>query len=151
MSHAIEKDWTTLAGLRAVCLLIEGGPAWRCGYVEVSADHPLFGVHYGEHSKVLCSAWAAAQDGPIGKRGVIPMFCVTHEPTKATPERVFDIHGSITYSASGEGGYPIKSDGWWFGFDCNHAGDEAGRTEAYVVSECEQLAKQIVEAAKENR
>ena len=33
-----------------------------------------------------------------------------------------EVHGSLTY-ADGDGEYPVKSNLWWFGFDCMHAGD----------------------------
>jgi len=35
-----------------------------------------------------------------------------------------DCHGGLTYSGGGTGSeYPVKSDLWWFGFDCNHCYD----------------------------
>lgn len=38
----------------------------------------------------------------------------------------FDVHGGLTYSGGGKNSdYPIKSDLWWFGFDCAHGGDRA--------------------------
>lgn len=61
-----------------------------------------------------------------------------------TPEHVFDVHGSLTYS--GEAGkYPAEGEGWWFGFDCAHSGDdfEFGRPLEYVVDNCEKLARQL--------
>lgn len=153
MRYSIENDWITLAGLRAICLRVDGD--WRCGYVEVPADHPLFNVDYNEHSKALSSAWVAAQEGPIGKRGIIPVFCALGDPTRATPDRVLDVHGSLTFSAAGKNGYPVKSEGWWFGFDCAHAGDQTKfsvdgvfRTVEYVMQECESLANQLAELVK---
>jgi hypothetical protein len=37
-------------------------------------------------------------------------------------EEFFQVHGGLTY-AKGNSEYPIKSDLWWFGFDCGHAED----------------------------
>ena len=35
-----------------------------------------------------------------------------------------DCHGGLTYSSEEEKSkYPVKSDLWWFGFDCVHYGD----------------------------
>lgn len=44
MSHNLERDWTTRAGLRAVCLLVHN--SHRCGYVAVPPGHPLHGQDY---------------------------------------------------------------------------------------------------------
>jgi hypothetical protein len=107
----------------------------------------LFGVEYNEDAPVLREAWEKAKEEPIGKRGIIPLFCADGD--KAQPELVFNVHGSLTYSKLGNG-YPTKSDGWWFGFDCGHADDKSRycnwgimRTEEYVVAECESLAEQL--------
>ena len=98
----------------------------RCGYVEVPKGHPLFGVRYSEQCKAL---------------------------TNEAPEDVFRVHGGLTYSDADQP-YPVTSDGWWFGFDCAHYEDKTEyfdgeeRSAEYVVSECESLARQIVEAVK---
>ena len=34
----------------------------------------------------------------------------------------FEVHGGLTY-ADNEKEYPVKSDLWWFGFDCAHYND----------------------------
>jgi hypothetical protein len=55
------------------------------------------------------------------------------------------VHGGLTYSDEGEGG-------WVIGFDCAHAGDLCPafpyydgvyRTKEFVISECEKLAEAI--------
>lgn len=110
------------------CVVILGSLGFRCGYVEVLPGHPLFGVDYNA-------------DGPH------------------SPEMLVSCHGGLTYS-SGDAGqpYPVESSGWWFGFDCGHAGDavepwypEAAYrpgtlwTEEMVAVECAQLAKQLAD------
>ena len=56
-----------------------------------------------------------------------------------------DVHGGLTYSDRGEGG-------WVIGFDCAHDGDLCPafqyfdgiyRTKEYVISECEKLAEDV--------
>jgi hypothetical protein len=55
------------------------------------------------------------------------------------------VHGGLTYSDEGEGG-------WVIGFDCAHAGDLCPafpyydgvyRTKEFVITECEKLAEEV--------
>ena len=151
MPHIVERDWITAAGFRAACLLVNEG-SHRCGYVEVPKDHPLHGVSYNENAPVLAEAWVKAKEGPVGDRGVVTLLLSAFNDGEFRPEFVFDVHGSLTYSGGG-GGYPVESDGWWFGFDCAHYGDAtkydgSGHcwTEEEVVEQCESLANQIAKA-----
>lgn len=141
MGRTLERDWITAAGLRAVCVLVmrAGRRSHRCGYVEVPAGHPLYGVAYDQNCRALPGP--AAEGEPVGN----------------TPAAIIDVHGGLTYSGRGSEGYPAESSGWWFGFDCLHLGDTTidplpgldyktgePRSEEYVVEECERLAAQIV-------
>lgn len=138
MSHINEQTWTTDSGLRATCLLVSlHTRSHRCGYVEVPEGHPLHGVHYANDCEVLRNQVERVKDGPVGSRGVVPTVCWDGE--RASPEIIFDVHGSITFSGP-LGDHP---NGWWFGFDCSHAGDEGGRPLEYVVAECERLGVQL--------
>lgn len=156
MSNSIERDWTTKAGLRAVCMQVRESDH-RCGYVEVPEGHPLFGLEYSDTSPAIKDAWKEALDGPIGKRGIISVLCAAKDDAVADEPRidaVFDVHGSLTYSGSGSDGYPVQSTTWWFGFDCSHYGDQTlhhdgeERTQEYVESECESLAEQLAAVAE---
>lgn len=148
----VEKVWTTDAGLRAACLFIRG--THRCGYVEVPEGHPLHGVDYHTEHESLSDV--NAEELEVGKKG--PILTLTagvgarEGEVRRSPDIVFDVHGGLTYSGAGEDGYPVESDGWWFGFDCAHLGDgrlgersSTGpvRSLAYVEAECERLAEQI--------
>lgn len=160
MSHDVVKDWTTKAGLRAVVLFIHN--SHHCGYVAITKDHPLYGVTYNTPHPALRRE--ALENEPIGKRGILPVFCsALREEDTVRPDVFFNVHGSITYSDDGEDGYPAKGAGlWWFGYDCSHAGDlrlkdrELGyadpdsvfRDADYCISECESLAAQL-EAVRE--
>ena len=132
----------------------------RCGYVRVPVGHPLHGLSYGDKAPGVCRA--DLDDEPIGKRGAIPLMCAAldgEDERAVALDILFNVHGSLTFGGS-------RSDGegdWWLGFDCGHAGDRADpelltsesyrsiylggvvRTLDYVRSECEILAKQIVE------
>lgn len=144
MKFPIKKDWTTRAGLRAVIVMNSLG--FHCGYVGVPPGHPLHGVDYWQTSPALGD----------------------------TPGSVFEAHGGITFAGNGKGEYPVKSDLWWFGYDCGHAGDSPSpeliaemeaeypgqpfmwspaegvfRDLDYCTTQCESLAKQIIEKVKE--
>lgn len=96
----IVGDWVdNVSGYR--CLVLVGPVGALNGYVEVPESHPWFGVHYGEHLDPTCGT----------------DWCWEH-----TPEAAISVHGGITYANTGEG-FPIEMTGWWFGFDCAHAGD----------------------------
>lgn len=67
-----------------------------------------------------------------------------------------EVHGGLTY---GNDSFPDSNikDGYWYGFDCGHAGDlyppniirydipsgDVYRTKEYVKNECKKLAKQL--------
>jgi hypothetical protein len=156
MSYDIEKDWTTKAGLRAVVIMTDLGH--RCGYVGIPKEHPLYGVSYNEQTPVL---QPLNDETVIGKRGSISVLMAAVHGMENTnsPGMVFDVHGSLTFSGTGKGEYPVKSDLWWFGYDCGHAGDapapgsrmaqfrsgmdEVHRTLEYCIGECESLALQL--------
>lgn len=156
MSHDVEKDWTTEAGLRAVALVVRN--SHRCGYVGVPKDHPLYGVEYNEPHPAL----KLTGEEEMGKRGIIPFVYAARQDigNGVSGELYFDVHGSLTYSSDfgeekpGESKYPVASDLWWFGFDCHHSGDGSLNPRAifhdgpvrdlpYVVAECESLARQL--------
>lgn len=161
MSYRVEKDWTTKAGFRAVVTMSDMGH--HCGYVGLPKGHPLYGVEYNDPSPVLTMP---PDDEPVGKRSAITLLCAIPE-RMTSPEVVFDVHGSLTFSGGGQ--YPVLSDLWWFGYDCGHAGDLPSpeylqelrerypgspvkregtgefRSLEYCIDECESLARQIKE------
>lgn len=156
--YSTVKDWITKAGYRAIITFVHG--SHHCGYVEIPKKHPLHGIGYSDRSEKLRALWEKAKEGPTGNRGPIVMFLSALDDTDTPrPDYVFNVHGSLTFSGPGSDGYPAQSDGWWYGFDCNHDGDasKAGwrwnsggvfRDEEYVTRECEKLAEQLREVAE---
>jgi hypothetical protein len=166
MAYTIEKDWITTEGLRAVVagiVQLSNGNIellhHYCGYVGVERGHPLFGVAYNEDIPVsLQHYWEEVLAGPIGDRDIIDVLSTSLG--SAHVGTLFNVHGGITFSTSQKyypSKYPIISDLWWFGFDCNHYGDAPHpdfvdsypfskgkfRDIPYVVEHCERLALQL--------
>lgn len=160
--HLIEKDWTTKNGLRAVVIICQerdGTQMHRCGYVGVPKGNVLYGVKYSDHIPALERYSANAVMGQ--KSPILILTAGVDAPEgqtiRACPETIFDVHGGITYSGTA-GSYPVESDLHWFGFDCAHCDDAPitpsrfgferdgiVRSLKFCVSQCENLAQQIVE------
>ncbi len=149
----VEKDWH-FNDLRCVVIMTSMGH--RCGYVGVPIEHPLFAVNYSESiPDFLKSKIEEVKEGPIGKRGILSLFCADFD--NPSLDMLFDVHGSLTYSGGGLlSEYPVNSNlwwfGWWFGYDCAHCddGNHANpglpiRSLGYCIGECESLAKQLEE------
>jgi hypothetical protein len=138
----ILKDWITNEGYRAVVLRLKMGH--NCGYVGITESHPLFGKTYSQHCDCLIPLRDKAFKGPIGKRGIIPIFCSDGET--ASMDIVFDVHGSVTYTEQGLAHREEFKFRWWIGFDCMHAGDTPENCDLdFCIKECENLSKQIAE------
>lgn len=147
----IEKEWTANGLKCVVARMVWGGdPKHRCGYVGVTGKHPLFEADYSQAVK------KPIPSGPIGKRGIIPVFFMAGKTDEGVPLDVyFDVHGGLTYSRLTKPGdtYPchVEEPTWFFGFDCAHSGDDfdGGQSLEYVAAECESLAKQLAEYSEE--
>jgi hypothetical protein len=133
----IVRVWATKVKLPAISLVCDNKFSQHyCGYVGVAAHHPWYGIL----------------------------------DTYATPgAEDLDVHGGVTYCGDMEHVRKFHPDlpveHWWFGFDCAHAGDKliytpaakaAGlgisfpgdvlRDNAFVMRQCEYLARQLVHA-----
>jgi len=112
-----------------------------CGYVGVSAEHPLFGLPTN-HPLKLPPSWF---EGRQLDQGLGPMDLFIHALSGAKSmddacpiSLAFHVHGGVTYD--GDHVPDHKPDGrWWFGFDCGHAGDYApgvsGVTKKKIMNE----------------
>lgn len=162
MSYKVEEDFI-YDGNRCVVLGLRRGH--RCGYVGINKDNILYGKDYSDEIPEL--KFSDINEEPIGKRGIIPLMLMEDDSEGTRPDCYFDVHGGITYSGGGaDSKYPVKSDLWWFGFDCAHAGDrddvslmdEANlkihmgypnldygevRTTEYCINECKNLSRQL--------
>lgn len=167
MAFKVESDFY-IDNFRCVVIFVSMGH--RCGYVGIPKGNPLYGIDYNkkfENQELLKSL----EDSPIGKRGIIPLFCF--DGSNISLDVLFDVHGGITYSG-GNDNYPIENtDLWWIGFDCAHSNDRKDfeslndyfpdnyekmlydfdyngvvRTKDYVESECKNLVEQIIEVTR---
>lgn len=156
------------------CVTIFGDMGWRCGYVGLPVGHVLYGKDCQDNLEIT---YKEMEDELRGKRGIVPWFfsCIKNPEDKVGIDFYFNVHGGITYAGGNERDYPIKSDLWWLGFDCGHAGDgkdlekilelwginphirqrveiekefyldEPVRDLEYVQQECRNLVDQIIE------
>ena len=138
------------------CLILRMRDAGHlCGYVRLPEGHPLYGVGYSaEFPELLKSLAEVEMNSPVGKRGAINVFFMALRGSMSVGD-LFDVHGSITFS-----GRMRNREGFWYGFDCAHAGDlqpESAkrygfdpegvyRDIEYVKTECTRLAAQLAQA-----
>ena len=117
-NYIVESDFV-YEGHR--CVVIFGDNGYRCGYVGVGEDSPLYGMEATDSVEVDMSEF---RNEPLGHRGIMSVLALVfrEEEDKIPLHAYFNVHGSITY-AGGSLMYPVKSLLWWFGFDCGHAGD----------------------------
>lgn len=169
MGHTIEFDFISKEGLRCVGLALTRGH--RCGYVAVPEGHVLYGVQYEDTlpEAVAFVTEEIMRGAEMSHRGIYPVLLAAMSGNVNRLDVVIDVHGSLTYSESGEGDYPAPSTEkvWWFGFDCEHSGDckdfsimddrtremyESGpfrfsegtiRSTEYVKQHCRLLARQL--------
>lgn len=100
-------------GYRAYILALPMGH--RCGYVEIPINSIFFNKRYDEKLPIPKSV---LNNKVVGKRGVMSLLGFDGETI--TMEVLFDVHGSITFS---ESSLMDKTNSWFIGFDCAHAGD----------------------------
>lgn len=119
------------------CLVNRTESGHLCGYVGVSASHPLHGKDYNDADVEVHGGLTFAD------------FCQPHK----TPDR-----GICHLVEDGE-----DDKVWWLGFDCAHSGDISPkyaeerdfiapynryRTFGYAKRECAELARQLKAVAK---
>lgn len=125
MSNEAEKRYIVEREFEHVgykCVVIFGNMAHRCGYVGIPKNHTLYGKNYDYHLEIKKSdIWGREVSGIFPLLGA----CIDKDE-RIRIEAYFQCHGGISYSGGGtNSNYPIKSDLWWFGFDCGRAGDKA--------------------------
>jgi len=118
-------------------------------------------IHNGLRCVVILSTTLGHRCGYVGVPKDNPLF----EKDYREIDFLIEVHGGLTYSGGGnESKYPVKSDLWWFGYDCAHSGDGKDllnckpevlkleikfptggvvRTLDYCITECERMAEQI--------
>lgn len=146
------------------CAMRRGPLGSWCGYVGVPSTHPWFGKSYNDTIKPT-----ADMLGPRDPQdyGIVDLFLAVHSEKSIEEEMsiglAMRVHGGLTYAQDHEP-YGEPDGLWWFGFDCAHCDDLIPsfaesriysdsmrglpkgiyRDQAYVVSECQSLAAQLV-------
>lgn len=150
------------------------GGVW-CGYVGLTAEHPLYRVSYSQPAQCLTGLLDAMKERPMRENaGVSLMLGLMMGKVEPIAAHVLDVHGDVTFAGEHTkfdkdhptlGGGEALPDGlWWIGFDCGHSGDLcpahggiirevlAGgvyRTMDWVMIETERLAIQLRKVADE--
>lgn len=162
-----EPDYRMFEAAGMVCMVRRVWSGNLCGYVGVGRSHPLYQV--GARDLVPAPDTWTERPFNVDEHGVIETFLTVLEhnagdiPDGFAPlSALISVHGGLTWAA------PIHDHtGWWFGFDCGHAGDISPgliatvqsvgldtshyfawgsyRTFDYVVSETATLAQQIAD------
>jgi hypothetical protein len=124
MKAEVEIEWTTEAGFKALIRLHQFEDIaltreyklkpWRCGYVRLPDNSDFKGWDYDRYADTV----VMGSDDPL--------------------DEGIRVHGGLTYADEMEPG------SWWFGFDCNHSGDDISEwTLDKVKEQCEKLALQM--------
>jgi hypothetical protein len=109
-----------------------------CGYAGVSAEHPLYGVDYKDDVPAPDS-WRERRLDPA-ELGTLNVFLAAlgralngDMPGHAPLAMLLGAHHGLTFA-----GELRDFDGWFFGFDCGHAGDyQPGSIAAITHAEAE--------------
>lgn len=139
----VERAWTH-AGLD--CIVVLQSLGHRCGYVRVPNGHPWHGKAYNDlvPGPIDLDAERSMDDVDI-----LALFAAgisdNLDAFAATVSGRVAVHGGVTF---GDDWRPKGGPrGWWFGFDCAHAGDTPDVwTEDAVAAETERMADQIAAA-----
>lgn len=139
----VERDWLA-GGLR--CQVRRMPPPFNhmCGYVQVPVSHPWNGVDYGDEVRgadVDLDTFDVDAD-----TNFINVLMLAIADDRANVLRRIEwrvrVHGGVTFAGRLDG-----EDGWWFGFDCAHAGDDENprwRAVDEVALETDRMAAQIL-------
>lgn len=110
------------------CVVTLTGMGHRCGYCRLPDAHPWVGLDYDDLGPVLVDfdeemLVEEAQDD----LGVLPVFVAALsedgvDKLARTPAGQIRVHGGVTYAGPLEFVHGVPA-GWYFGFDCAHAGD----------------------------
>jgi hypothetical protein len=115
--YKVESDFE-YKGHRCVVLFQDLGH--RCGYVSIDKTSRLYGKDQSDYLDVNKEELYGEE---VGKRSPISILlaALDDDNDSVTIGLYFNVHGGITYCGGGENSkYPVKSNYWWFGFDCAH-------------------------------
>ncbi|WP_233854143.1 hypothetical protein [Paraburkholderia sp. HD33-4] len=164
-----EPDYAMFSAAGLTCVIRRSdGLGHLCGYVGVPASHPLYGVD--RLDLVPAPDTWLTRTFDMNEHGVLDVFAFALEQSAgekvpqgfAPLNMLIGAHGGLTWSKRMH-----DHTGWWFGFDCGHAGDLQPqlveslrliggdaqfaldhfvyRTFDYVRGECATLAQQIAD------
>ena len=122
-----EKSWISI---EYPCVIVMTSGGFRCGYVGVPENHPLYGVNYNETTHKLAgyiervfNVREVSLNELMDSLGPMVIFSASLSGDFYKPEVTVKTHKGLTYSNSYCPGTVFENH-WWFGFDCNHFDDK---------------------------
>lgn len=108
LNEPSEKAWVDEStGYR--CLAYRGPTGAWCGYVAIPESHPAHGLDYYSSGFDI--------EDLLSERKTLSMARVQHAINEIS------VHGGLTFARDCSPAQSQSDGGWWFGFDCAHAGD----------------------------
>ena len=114
------------------CIIVFTMNGVRNGYIGIPKSNKMYGLNYSEKTPLL-----PLKENQKFNGDYIGLFCLALGGDSSdkclSPALYFSAHCGFTYSAPIEqnGEYHENKDLWYFGFDCNHAGDKQDWQKAY--------------------
>lgn len=168
MDYKVEKEFIHKE-LKCVVLALNIGH--RCGYVGINNNHLLYGLNFlDKHESLTTGNMNDITMENAGLGQMLSEMLGEYNNDYISPKMYFNVHGGITYSGGGQDSkYPIETDLWWFGYDCDHYNDAKDfsimseeydylkemeimyptdgtvKTLGYCIEECKQLAEQLMQ------
>lgn len=115
-----------------ICVVVLQAKGHRCGYVGMTTSNRLYG-HREDDVIVLKD---------LKKGDIISKYDGEYLDDLSLD---IDVHGGVTFAGGGQNSdYPIKSNLWWWGFDCAHWDDlEDFETSKWVFRDSPEILRSL--------
>lgn len=113
------------------CIIVFTMNGVRNGYIGIPKTNKMYGLGYDEKTPLL-----QLKENQKFNGNYMGLFCFAlgdNDDKCLAPSMYFSAHCGFTYAdyINQNGEYNENKDLWYFGFDCNHAGDKQDWQKAY--------------------